>query len=164
MPIGGLRTLQERPDMDNQENTGNIAVIRIRGEIGVSHDVEDALKSLNLSHKNYCVVQKSSPTLLGVLHKIKDRVTYGEIEDETYDLLCKKRGEPYQGRIKDAREKISYARKWMEIDGKKLKPVFRLNNPKGGFERKGIKTGYGAGGVLGYRGRAINELIVRMIH
>ena len=153
-----------RPDMGNQTTTGNIAAIRIRGEIGISHDVEDALKHIHLTHKNYCVVKPGSPEFLGVLRKIKDRVTFGEIEDETYELLYKKRGEPYRGITKDAKEKTSYSRKWIEIDGKKLKPVFRLNNPKGGFERKGIKTGYGAGGVLGYRGKAINDLIKRMIH
>ena len=49
------------------------------------------------------------------------------------------------------------------IDNKKLKKYFRLNAPRKGFGRKGIKHPYQNGGALGYRGQAINELIKRMI-
>ncbi|MEM0379812.1 MAG: 50S ribosomal protein L30, partial [Desulfurococcaceae archaeon] len=43
-----------------------------------------------------------------------------------------------------------------------IKPVFRLHPPQGGF-KKSIKKPYGDGGELGYRGRDINELIMKMI-
>ena len=46
---------------------------------------------------------------------------------------------------------------------KKLKRYFRLNAPRRGFGRKGIKQSFQRGGSLGYRGAAINDLIKRMI-
>lgn len=48
-------------------------------------------------------------------------------------------------------------------DPKKIKNYFRLNSPRKGFERKGIKKPFSIGGALGYRGSKINDLIKRMI-
>ena len=42
-----------------------------------------------------------------------------------------------------------------------VKPIFRLNPPKKGYE--GIKRSYINKGALGYRGKDINKLINRMI-
>jgi len=42
-----------------------------------------------------------------------------------------------------------------------VKPVFRLHPPKGGFKGT-IRRPYKSGGELGYRGAAINDLILRM--
>ena len=42
-----------------------------------------------------------------------------------------------------------------------VKPLFRLNPPKKGYE--GIKRAYVNKGALGYRGKDINKLITRMI-
>ena len=44
----------------------------------------------------------------------------------------------------------------------RIKP-FRLNPPRGGFERKGIKVSFNSGGALGYRGEKINSLIKKML-
>ncbi len=44
-----------------------------------------------------------------------------------------------------------------------MKTYFRLTPPRGGYERKGIKTQYSIGGALGYRKETINGLIRRMI-
>ena len=41
--------------------------------------------------------------------------------------------------------------------------IFRLNSPRKGYGRKGLKTQYQNGGALGYRGAAINDLIKRMV-
>ena len=49
-------------------------------------------------------------------------------------------------------------------DGKLVpRKFFRLNSPRGGFERAGIKRSFAVGGALGYRGSGINDLIRRMI-
>ena len=42
-----------------------------------------------------------------------------------------------------------------------IKPLFRLNPPKKGYE--GIKRSFNNGGALGYRGKEINKLIERML-
>jgi large subunit ribosomal protein L30 len=50
-----------------------------------------------------------------------------------------------------------------EKRGAEDQKVFRLSPPRGGFERKGIKTPFTMGGALGNRKEKINDLIKRMI-
>jgi large subunit ribosomal protein L30 len=120
-----------------------IAVIRIRGLEGVKHEINDTLDMLGLYRNHFCVVLEDTPSNMGMIRKCKDYATYGEIDDETYKMLVDKRG------IKDK-------------EGK-LKKFFRLQPPRKGFERKGIKTPYSLKGALGYRGKKINDLIKRML-
>ena len=47
--------------------------------------------------------------------------------------------------------------------GQKIRKNFRLNSPRKGYGRKGIKVSFNEGGALGYRGNKINDLIKRMI-
>lgn len=124
-----------------------IAVIRIRGGIDVKIGLKDTLDMLRLYRKNYCVVMDDRPEILGMIKKVKDFVTYGEIDDDVLKLLIEKRGQ----KAKDDEGKES------------LKKFFRLSPPRKGFERKGIKIGFNAGGALGYRGKYINDLIKRMV-
>ena len=139
-----------------------IAIIRIRGLVRIRKVIGDTLNALRLYKKNSCVIVPDSPNYIGMIKKIKDYVTYGEIDDETEKLLFEKRGEEYKGRLKDSKGKIEYKR-FVEFGGKRYKPFFRLNNPKGGFERKGIKMPFSQGGVLGNRGDKIKDLIKRMV-
>jgi len=123
-----------------------IAIIRVRGLTGVQYDIEHAMKTLNLHRKNYCVVVEKKPSVVGMLKKIANFVAYGEIDDEALKLLEEK------------------AEKTKNKKGEeKLKPYFRLNSPKKGFGRKGIKANYSISGALGYRGNEINDLIRRML-
>ena len=55
---------------------------------------------------------------------------------------------------------ITGKKKIDEIPG--LKPVFRLRPPKGGFKGT-IKKHFREGGETGYRGEAINDLVLKMI-
>lgn len=110
---------------------------------GIKKDIKDTLDMLRLYKKHYCVVCDATPSLLGMIKKIKDFVTYGEIDSDTNKMLIDKRG------IKD-------------IEGN-LKKFFRLHPPVGGFERKGIKKPFSVGGVLGDRKEKINDLLKRMI-
>ena len=139
-----------------------IAVIRVRGTIHLSGKVEDTLNLLRLYRKNFCVVVDDNPTYKGMINKVKDYVTYGEIKDDIYKELLEKRGEEYKGREEDSKGKIKYNR-FISFNGKKIKPFFRLSPPKRGFGRKGIKVSFKAHGALGYRGDKINDLLRRMI-
>jgi len=139
-----------------------LAIVRVRGDVNLKNEVKDTFSLLRLYRKNFCVVLENTPSCLGMVKKIKDYVTYGEIDDETYKLLVEKRGEEYKGREKDSKGKITY-KKFIEINGKKIKPFFRLSPPKGGFDRKGIKVSFKAHGALGYRAEKINDLLKRMI-
>ncbi len=120
-----------------------LAVIRIRGELHLPKEIKDTLFMLRLRKKNTCILLDQNSSNLGKIKKIKDYVTWGEIDPETEKMLIEKRG------IKTK-------------DGK-LKPYFRLNPPRGGFERKGVKKPFSVGGALGNRKAKINELIKRMV-
>lgn len=117
---------------------GKIAVIRIKGTVRISAQVSDTMDMLRLYKKHTCVVLEPTREIMGMVDKIKDWITWGEIDDATLALLNEKRGQ----------------------EGKKF---FRLSPPKGGFERKGIKVSFNSGGTLGYRGAKINDLLKKMI-
>lgn len=141
--------------------SGKIAVILVRGMVAVTQSVKDTLSLLRLNRKNHCVVIDNNPVNLGMIKKVKDFITWGEIDEEMFKELVDKRGEEFQARLTDRKEKYSY--KSLEINGRKYKPYFRLNPPKKGFGRKGIKVAFKVGGGLGYRADKINDLIKRML-
>lgn len=157
------------------------AIVRIKGRVNVPKDVEYTLKLLRL-HKRYhaVVYPKDLPGLDGMLHKVKDFVTWGEIKYETLVELLKKRGRVVGGHpLNDDYANTLLKRFGLEggvealakaiHDGlirlhkqRLIKPVFRLSPPKGGFKRS-IKKPFSDGGETGYRGEAINDLLLRMI-
>lgn len=114
-----------------------IAVIRIKGQIGVKHDVKDTLYRMRLRRKYSCVVLEPTKENLGMIKKVRNFVSYGEISKETYEELVKKRGK--------------------KVDGK-LKPFFRLHPPRGGAE---TKVHYPKG-ILG-ENKEIDKLVGRML-
>ena len=134
--------------LTNRQNTMNnhkqIAIIRVRGLVRRSKDIADTLNMLKLHRKNYCVVYDHTPSIAGMVQKVKDFVTWGFIDEHTYAEL-KKRAE------KDPR------------DPKKIKKFFRMNPPRKGYGREGIKKPYHQGGALGNRKEEINDLIARML-
>jgi large subunit ribosomal protein L30 len=139
-----------------------VAVVRIRGPVRVDQVMNDTMNMLHMERVNSCTVITVTPSIFGMLRKIKDYVTYGEIDDATYKALVDKRGELFKGRLTDSKGEIEY-KKFITVGGKKLKPYFRLSPPRGGWERKGIKWSFKQGGAIGYRGKEINKLIMRMI-
>ncbi len=139
-----------------------LAAIRVRGLTGIRNKVKDTLKMLRLYKKNYCCVIPNTPAYTGMLKKTKDYITWGELDEETFKMLVEKRGEEFNGREADSKGKIRY-NDFVIIDNKKIKKYFRLNAPRKGFGRKGIKHSFQEGGALGYRGNAINDLIKRMV-
>ncbi len=118
-----------------------IAVIRIKGRVGLNKDVNETLNRLRIRKKYSCVVLKGTPEEMGMIQKLRDFIAYGEIKDEVYKELVSKRGK----KDKD----------------NKLKPFFALHPPRKGIESK---KHFGVGkGVLGNNGEKINELILRML-
>ena len=122
--------------MAEEKKYPQLAVIQIRGVVNVNVKAKDTLKMLNLEKKHNCVIIQGTPVYLGMLRRVKDIVTWGEVDAETIALLEKRR---------------------------KSGNTYMLNPPRGGFERGGIKKSYQQGGVLGERGSAMNELIKRMV-
>ncbi len=139
------------------------AVIRIKGLVKVRKEVKDTLKMLRLNRKMHCVLLKENDVVKGMLQKVKDMVTWGEIDDNTLKILIEKRGrKPGNKRlIKEEAEEVFNKIKEDQKVPKIIKPVFRLTPPSKGF-KKSIKQHYPKG-ELGYRGKEINELLKRMI-
>lgn len=150
------------------------AVVRVRGKVGVKREFEDTLKLLRLRAVNNCVVVPENPSFRGMLEKVKDYVTWGEIDKKTLIELLRRRLRLKGGRRVDEhtlKEVTGYEsfEKLAEdlLEGKvklkefeQLEPVFRLSPPSKGY--KSIKFPYPKGD-LGYRGKAINELLERMV-
>lgn len=142
---------------------GIIAVLRLRGVIDPKKGVKETLEQLHLYRKNFCTLLPKTASNLGMVKKVKDYITWGEIDTATVNDLFAKRGLLYVGRATDTTGKINYASRYVEHAGKKYKKFFRLNNPRGGFERKGIKRTYNEGGALGHRGAEMSALLKKMM-
>ncbi|MBI3035677.1 50S ribosomal protein L30 [Candidatus Woesearchaeota archaeon] len=153
--------MEQKPE-SGTKGAKQLAAVRVRGLTGIKTRIEDNLKMLRLYKKNYCCVLPGNAVYAGMLKKAKDYITWGEIDDETFNTLVNARGEEYNGRESDSKGKLRY-NDFIVINNKKMKKYFRLNPPRKGFGRKGIKYSYQNGGALGYRGEAINDLIKRMI-
>jgi large subunit ribosomal protein L30 len=131
---------------DNTKNNNKeFIVVRVRGLIRVKKEINYTMQILSLYRKNYCTFVKYKD--LGMIKKVKDYVTYGEISPELKKELIEKKSE--KTKTKDGKDTI--------------KKFFRLNPPRKGFGKKGIKVAFSKGGALGYRADKINDLIKRMI-
>ncbi|MEK6848699.1 MAG: uL30 family ribosomal protein [Nanoarchaeota archaeon] len=111
-----------------------IAIIRIRGQINISGEVEATLNRLRVKRKYACVVVEENKEIMGMILRVRDCIAYGKISEEMLEKLKKARG-------------------------KKGKDFFRLHPPRGGIKSKF----HFPKGVLGDNGDKINDLIGRML-
>jgi len=158
------------------EERKRLAVIRMRGRVNVRKTIEDTLQMLNLFRRFNCVIIDDRPSYQGMLQKIKDWATWGEIDSDTVELLLTKRGEMSETKKKITDDLIKRKTSFSSVsefaqsvcgfkaefsDLPSLKKVFRLHPPRKGL--KDIKASFTEGGDLGDRGVAINALIQKMI-
>jgi large subunit ribosomal protein L30 len=153
----------------------SFAVLRLRGKSDLRHTVKDTLRLLHLTRQNHCTVVPQDATYRGMLQLVKDYVTWGEVDPEMLARLLLKRGRQVGDRpIDDAfiKDHSKYKSIWdlsqalakgdaRLSEVRELRPVLRLPPPRRGF--RGIKRGFHDGGDLGYRGKAINDLLGRML-
>ena len=148
-------------------------IVRVRGPVGVSGKVEDALRMLRLSRVNYCTIIDDRDSYSGTLKKVKDYVTWGEVGEDEVVLILKNRGELVGGKrltdgyikentksksIKDFVK--SFIRFEAELDDiPNLRPFFRLHPPRKGHG--GIKRTFIEGGALGKRDN-MKDILYRM--
>ncbi|WP_297470215.1 50S ribosomal protein L30 [Thermococcus sp.] len=152
-----------------------LALIRLRSGIRARGEVRDTLAMLRLHRINHLVIVDDTPSYRGMIQKVKDYITWGEIDKETLVKLLRKRGRLVGNKpITDeyVQEKLGmsleeFAEKVINGEMKlrdlpNIKPVFRLHPPRGGLKGS-KKRSFKEGGALGYRGEKINELIERML-
>lgn len=151
------------------------AAVRVRGIVNIKPDIRKTLQLLRLTRVNHCVILEETPSIKGMLQIAKDYITWGEIDQDILSKLIIHRGkldgdkEVSENYIKSATsyntiDKLSQAiikGKFKYSNISNVKPVFRLNPPKKGYE--GIKRSFVNKGALGYRGKKINKLIERMV-
>lgn len=154
---------------------GLLAVIRIRGTVNMNNKEEMALKILRLHKRNHAVLVNNTPQMVGILKTAWKFITWGEIDKTTLELLLKERGRKIGNKpltendikrlgfngFSDLAQALLEGKVKLK-DLKIIKPVFRLHPPRKGFKHS-VKKMFNDGGELGYRGSAINELLLRMI-
>lgn len=149
------------------------AAIRVRGTVGITSEVRDTLKMLRLDHPNACAIVPENPNFKGMLDVAREWITYGEIEKATLVEMLKKRlrlngnKRVDEGKLKEIGVDSFDALADNLMNGKtklknlnQIQPFFRLTPPSNGF--KAVREHYPKGD-LGYRGKEVNELLMRMI-
>jgi large subunit ribosomal protein L30 len=148
-------------------------VVRVRGTIHARHDIVETLRYLHLTRANHATVIPERPELRGMLTRVQGYITWGEAEPGAVGALLEHRavtesGAPLTpelvGSVASAKDLPALAAAVSKdglVAAPGLRPLFRLKAPKGGW--RSTKKPYGIGGALGYRGRAINDLVQRMV-
>ena len=150
------------------------AVVKVRGTISAQREARETLELLRLARTNHAVLVDNRPSFMGMLYRVQNYVTWGEVSKETVALMLKKRGKLAGGKklTDESVEKLGYksidalaeAIASCKAEYQKLpniQPVFKLHPPSKGFKGK-TKKSFRVGGEAGYRGEAINDLIKRM--
>lgn len=150
------------------------AIVRIRGEVHTSPTVKKTMELLGLNRISHMVLKPKTAQMQSMLKNVESFAAFGEINAATLALVLEKRGRLVGDKHLDAVFLKKQGAKSFEdlanqllagqttLSKTGIKKVFRLNSPRKGFERGGIKKAFSMGGVTGYRANAINDLIKRM--
>ena len=149
-------------------------MVKVRGSISAKREARETLDMLNLDKTNNAVLIDNRPSYMGMLYRVQNYVTWGEVSKETVAILLEERGRLAGGKNLTAEsvEKLGYKSmgalaeaiasckaEYQKLTG--IQPVFKLHPPSKGFKGK-TKKSYSSGGEAGHRGEKINELIKRM--
>ncbi len=140
-----------KPELENKL----IAVVRVRGTLGVRRSISETLSRINCKRVNSLALVYGTKSNIGMIKKCSDFITYGAIKEETLEkVLSRKEAKVSKEDLQALLEGKKRARDIVNV------PI-RLKPPRRGYE--GLKRGFSNGGALGYRGEKINELLSRMV-
>ncbi|MFP4115868.1 MAG: uL30 family ribosomal protein [Candidatus Aenigmatarchaeota archaeon] len=131
------------------------AVVRLRGKVGVRDEFEDTLRMLNLKDKFACTFLPETKDYEGMLKKVKNFVTWGEVDKETAEEIINKKGD-----MENAEEVIEILEKDRNLSEMERRS-FPLSPPSGGFKKPTNKLH--PNGEAGYRGEEIIPLLKNMV-
>lgn len=150
-------------------------MVKIRGTISAQREVRETLQLLRLTRTNNAVLIDNRLSYIGMLYRVQNYVTWGEVSKETVALMLKERGRLAGGKklTDESVEKLGFksidsladAIASCKAEYQKLpnvQPVFKLRPPSKGFKGK-TKKSFTAGGEAGYRGERIKDIIKRMV-
>ena len=140
-----------KSDLDNKL----VAVVRVRGKIGVRKNINETLSRLNVPRVNSAALVFGTASNLGMIKKCNDFVTFGVINPQTLERLLVRKG------VKPSKADIDALTSGSKKAKEGLGLPIRLKPPKHGWED--TKLSFSNGGSLGYRGEAINALLSRMV-
>ncbi len=138
-----------------------LCVIKIRSDIRANGKQKEIFSILDLRKQNNCAIFDKTDSILGLLKEVEGYVTYGEVDAESLKKLLKKKTTIDEQKL-DQFVKDFFDSK-AKLSDLGIRNRFSLHPPRKGFERKGKKVPYKLGGAAGYRGKDINELLLRMI-
>ena len=139
------------------------AAIRVNGTVGIRKDINDTLKMIRLTRPNHCVILDESEVSLGMLRKVHNYITWGNISPEVLEKLIEKRGKIKGNKPVEKAKLKGYVEAISKSESLKVKdmvPVLRLNPPLKGYKKTKLHYPKGA---LGDRKEKINELLLRMM-
>lgn len=151
-----------------------IAIIRIRGLKHIQPEIRKTLETFSLDRKNHCVLVSVDENDMA-LKKMQDYVAYGKVKAETIAKLIEKRGrlegdKPVKVETLKAHKLSTFNELAHALEGKKItlkqvgiKKVFRLNSPKKGYGKIGIKKPVTLKGPLGFHPQGMDELLGQMM-
>ncbi|MBI3190416.1 uL30 family ribosomal protein [archaeon] len=68
-----------------------IVAIRLRGSAKIRRDIKDTLYMLKLRRVNTMILLEKDPVTMGMIIKVKDYITWGEMSDEVKQLVGSKK-------------------------------------------------------------------------
>ena len=152
-----------------------LVAIKVRGTISAKREARETLDMLKMKKTHNAVIIDDRPSFIGMLYRVQNYVTWGEVTKEMLSEMIKKRGRlDGNKRFTDeyakelgykSVEDLATAVVNCKVEYWKLnnvRSVFKLHPPKKGFKGK-IKKSFATGGEAGYRSEKINDLIKRMI-
>jgi large subunit ribosomal protein L30 len=131
-----------------------LAVIRVRGRVGVRHTISETLSRLNLRKVNNMVLLYGTKSNLGMIAKCNDYVTYGEVDSDFVEKMLAMKG------AKVSKDDISALAAGKKSAKQIVETPMRLHPPTHGYEN--TRKPFSQKGSLGYRGTEISKLISRM--
>ncbi len=145
------------------------AAVRVRGQPDRSNKVDKTIELLGLDNRNKVVFLPETETFEGMLEKVKDVVTYGQVSEDYLEEFLEERtdiDEVFEnldvGSVEELVEKLDEGElNLSDAVDQGFENLFRLNSPKKGF--KDTKRQFKQSGSLGFReGNEIETLLKRM--
>jgi large subunit ribosomal protein L30 len=147
----------------------------VRGTISAKREARDTLDIMKIKKTHNAVIIDDRPSFIGMLYRVQNYVTWGEVTKEILSEMIKKRGRLAGNKrfsdeyVKELGYKsiddLANAIVNCKVEYWKLtnvRSVFKLHPPKKGYKGK-TKKSFATGGEAGYRSEKINDLIKRMI-
>lgn len=170
------KATQVKSDQKDPKPIETYCLIRIRGAHGMNRKIMNTLHLLNLPKVNNATIVRTTPSIRGMIQKVKDYIAFGPVsEDSVFELLKKRALLKGQKPLTD--DHVRFATVYESVrdlskaicEGKirlkeveDLKPMFRLHPPRGGFPGS-VKKAFHSGGALGNVGDKINLYLKKMI-